>query len=982
MRTTSAQLVQHVGFARRLASALVGDFHLAEDVSQDALADLLTRPAETLRNPRAYLMSSMRHGASRSQRSGERRLARERAVARPEHVQSTAAIVEAMELHRRIVEALLALEEPVRDALILRYFESLPPREIAQRMCLPVETVRTRIKRGLKKLRQKLDDSVSGDDKAWFAVLAPLSSPETLEVTAAGSAKTIIAGVLVMSVRAKLACVAVSAILLGSHWVLREPSSIPSSTLAVPEVSGSETAELSAPKGKVTMAETPRLTPLTPEPVAVNPTGLLGSAALEFVWEHDGSPAPNLLFSGEDMTGTGGGLFKARTNQQGLLALDGMKPGSYFLSGRLLKRKLVINAGEVTRERIELEAEQRITGIVVDRDGRGVPDADIWVKNFAAVDDEEPRLVATSGPGGIFDGAVDLGGYVWARKRGYVPSPCDRTADKSGTQDKELDLRLVLGSPGCGAGGVVVGAVGRPIPNARLTILDQTNPRTFATPVVLHTDALGAFDTRELAPGKHFLVAQASGHAATPLWFTASEETEQVLQVCLHLGATLAGSVRTSSWHAIEAKLQARPAWVGEAGFEALRPIRHLGTVRGISADGRYRLEHVPIGAVTLEALTMHGMSVPKELVLEEDSLQACDVVFDVDAEIRGRLVDAYDAPVASWNVFANPVGGGMVSGQRTNELGEFVLTGLDAADYVVTASPPGGSLNLPWASAAGVQPGPDVLLLRVEYKPKDGGRFTGQVIGAGSEQNSRAWLIARDENQRRTLEVFPDSDGVFKTDALPPGRYRVSVSLEGQGVVGLGQRDLHAREDVYLGVIRAPATGRLEIHLVAPTGDVLEPIKLLLKDSAGNFGTEFDRIGDGGWRSKPLPAGTYTLSAWGERFARIQKRVELLPKQTTWIEVVPELATPVRFELRCGEHAGEGVSHLAFKVSDAVGERVLTHTIVAEDGAIFTFGFAAGSYTYEARVAGRRGEPVRGAFEVGGGETHHFEVRLPGSQR
>ncbi len=128
MSTESAQLAQHLGFARRLARALVGDVHLAEDVSQDALADLLTRPAATLRNPRAYLAAAVQHGASRSQRSGERRLAREREVARPEHVLSSAELVEAMELHRRVVEALLALDEPVREALVLRYFESLPPR--------------------------------------------------------------------------------------------------------------------------------------------------------------------------------------------------------------------------------------------------------------------------------------------------------------------------------------------------------------------------------------------------------------------------------------------------------------------------------------------------------------------------------------------------------------------------------------------------------------------------------------------------------------------------------------------------------------------------------------------------------------------------------------------------------------------------------------------------------------------------------------
>ena len=972
MSTESAQLAQHLGFARRLARALVGDVHLAEDVSQDALTDLLTRPAATLRNPRAYLVAAVRHGASRSRKASERRLAREREVARPERVHSSAAIVEAMELHRRLVEALLVLDEPVRETLVLRYFESLAPRDIAQRMGLPVETVRTRIKRALKKLRRGLDDSFCGDRRAWSAALAPLASPEALGMTAGASAKTTIAGMLVMSSKTKIACVTALAVVLGSFWALRAPR--PSAPAVLEVLGPDQAAELSAVERKTVATDTQGHPRPGRERVAVAPADRLGSAVLEFVWKHDGSPATDLLVSCEAMTENGGNPFKARTDQRGILMLDGLEPGSYFLSGRLLQHELVINTSGVTRERIELEAGLRITGIVIDRDGRGVPDAGVWVKNFADVNDEEPRLAATSGPDGTFDGAVDWGGYVWARKRGHMPSQCDR-----GALGGELKLRLVLGDAGCGVNGVVLGVDGRPTPHARLTILDQTNPKTFATPIVLRTDPLGAFETGELVAGKHLLVAQADGHAATPLWFTASPDAEQVLQVRLHLGATLVGSVLTPGGQPMHARLQARPAWTGQAGFEALRAIRHLCSVRGVNADGRYRLEHVSIGPVTLEATTAHGTLVPKELVLEEGALQNHDFVLNPHTEIHGRLIDARGAPIASWNVMANPVGGRMGHGANTDELGEFVLQGLDAQEYSVTASPPGANFLWPWASADRVRPGPGVLLLRAEHQPKDGGRFTGQVVGAGGEKDSRTWLTAYVENQRRTLEVRLDADGMFETDPLPPGRYGIAVSVERQGAVGLGTRDLHARELVNLGAIRVPASGTLEIHLGTPTGGVLEPLKLLLKDTVGNFGTEFERMGDGGWRSEPLPAGTYTLSAWGESFARIRQQVELLPGQATPIGVVAEPATPVRFELRCADRAGEGVSDLVLKVFDVAGEKVVTHTVVAEDGAAFTFGFATGSYTYEVR-AGHHSEPVRGMFEVSGGETHHVEVPMIGN--
>ncbi|MCI0346416.1 MAG: RNA polymerase sigma factor, partial [Chloroflexi bacterium] len=53
-------------------------------------------------------------------------------------------ILEREEARRRVVEALLALDEPLRTTLILRFLEELPPRAVAARMDIPVETVRSR----------------------------------------------------------------------------------------------------------------------------------------------------------------------------------------------------------------------------------------------------------------------------------------------------------------------------------------------------------------------------------------------------------------------------------------------------------------------------------------------------------------------------------------------------------------------------------------------------------------------------------------------------------------------------------------------------------------------------------------------------------------------------------------------------------------------------------------------------------------------
>src|SRR4029077_6361026 len=73
----------------------------------------------------------------------------------------------------RVVGAVLALDEPYRAVVLLRFFEHLPPRAVARRLQVPVETARTRLKRALAQLRARLDRHSRGDRAAWCALLLP-----------------------------------------------------------------------------------------------------------------------------------------------------------------------------------------------------------------------------------------------------------------------------------------------------------------------------------------------------------------------------------------------------------------------------------------------------------------------------------------------------------------------------------------------------------------------------------------------------------------------------------------------------------------------------------------------------------------------------------------------------------------------------------------------------------------------------------------
>lgn len=204
------ELIAHADFVHSLARSLVLDEHRAADVSQDAwLAALLHPPAEK-RTARSWLSKVLRNFAFTLHRRESRRMDRERIAARREDLPSTEEVVEKMEIRRLLIDAVLNLNEPYRSTLIIRFYDGLAPKDIASRYDLPLETVRTRIKRGLGQLRERLDHLHDGDRNKWCLSLAPLAGLKTvLPALQAGSLTPVTSGVIAVSAKMKILSAAV-----------------------------------------------------------------------------------------------------------------------------------------------------------------------------------------------------------------------------------------------------------------------------------------------------------------------------------------------------------------------------------------------------------------------------------------------------------------------------------------------------------------------------------------------------------------------------------------------------------------------------------------------------------------------------------------------------------------------------------------------------------------------------------------------------
>ncbi|MCP3920122.1 MAG: sigma-70 family RNA polymerase sigma factor [bacterium] len=172
-----ATLLRHAGWVRGLARELLNDPAAVEDVVHDTWLQALERPPRNTREGpslRAWLAQVVRSSVHTRLRGELRREAREEHVARAERTPSTAESVERVALQRELTGAVMELNPIYRDAVVLRYFDGLPPREIARKLGTTSGVVRTRLSRALVMLRERLDASHGGDRRAWMLAFVQL----------------------------------------------------------------------------------------------------------------------------------------------------------------------------------------------------------------------------------------------------------------------------------------------------------------------------------------------------------------------------------------------------------------------------------------------------------------------------------------------------------------------------------------------------------------------------------------------------------------------------------------------------------------------------------------------------------------------------------------------------------------------------------------------------------------------------------------
>ncbi|MEE8468218.1 MAG: sigma-70 family RNA polymerase sigma factor, partial [Planctomycetota bacterium] len=177
-----ARLADQAGWVRDLARRLVRDATDAEDLAQDVLLAGLEHPPHALddRHLRGWLAGVALKLTLFRARARGRRAERERTAARSAIAPGTDEVVGRAQEVRRLVDAVLALEEPNKSAVLLAHLEGLSSRAIAKRLGTTPQNARKRVSRGLAQVRAKLvreDRAGSGDWLSGLLLVAHLPTP-------------------------------------------------------------------------------------------------------------------------------------------------------------------------------------------------------------------------------------------------------------------------------------------------------------------------------------------------------------------------------------------------------------------------------------------------------------------------------------------------------------------------------------------------------------------------------------------------------------------------------------------------------------------------------------------------------------------------------------------------------------------------------------------------------------------------------------
>ena len=997
------ELLAHDPFVRGVARRLLADEHRVDDVVQETWLAALRRGPGPGGSLRAWLATVARHFAIDARRRDAAREARERAAARPETAPSMDEIYAREAIRRRLIDAVAALPEATRAVFLLRFFDGLPPRKIAGRLGLPVETVKTRLKRGLEAVRARLEHQESIGGKHWAAWLAPVAAaPAPLLPAHLGRAAARTAEILTMSTKTKIGIAAVLIAGISVFLWQMAPgegarggetaggaarSEPPMATAAKAPEAAIATAAAAGPPP--TSRESAASAPVAAKPKLAFPTGGLRVKA---VWKDGKAPAPGVGLRIRTLA-----VSRGYESQQKITGADGIATFPELPVGKALVEVdrtivsvLVEIPADTTKETVaEIEPGADVDVTVVDGLGSPIEGAGVWISETHLSATSRLELGKTPADGRFTVRSLGKEVFLGAELESRTPSTPALVSPKGGDR---LAVRLVLDLPGCAVEGRVVGADKSPVAGCAILLgIDEPiwrpgEPVETAVrrpiPRIVHSDAAGRFRAAGLAAGTHSVAARADGHGLFMGSIDVAAGAPTPFDIALPAPAAVVGRVVDSAGRPLEG---ARVHTKGPRSFTFLESAS--------GADGRYRLEGLAPGRAEVQANYGQAPSASTTLFLDEGAELRWDPIFPASPEIRGRVVDETGAPLRGWLVRAVEASlNGRVFGLpkiTTDDQGRFVVPRCRDVEYVVEAIEPANpqkgedfeEVRAASGSAERVRPGLAEVVIVVTPETRPNCYVTATVEDPEGRPIGNATVLAGVEGSAAMSQIpCNPATAAFKLGPLAAARkHRLRIEAPGftrklrsiDGLVPNTTKDL--------GAIRMERGGTLLVEVRRADGALPEILNGFAGLGAGDtpgegFGESLQRDGSL-FRSKPLAPGKYSLVFLGGDVARARTPVEVVDGKETKVDVLLRSGHARTIAVTRAGSAPVGV--VAVRVTDDSGAFISEELAFAAGGSPVTckVWLAPGRYRLAARdESGATGEAK---LDVAGADASTLTIDL-----
>jgi len=954
MPPSPQDLLQHSAWLRRLAASLVGDA-AADDLVQETWIAAMRSPPDGERPLRPWLSTVLRNLARMTWRSSESRSRREAESDVPEPTPSPEDVVARAQTQHRLVELVLAMAEPYRSTLLLRYFEGLEPSEIARQQDVPAGTVRWRLKEALARLRAQLDQASAGNRRAWMLTLAPLAKGALVAKT---SSKLLVIVVLLLML---LAAVGAGAWKL--HRAAAGTNARAARTLAAGGTPGHAQRSSSSGDGRNADGD---LAVFAPEPGA--PARRVAGRVM-----HGDAPVAGALVrltstyaslgNGPQLSATtdAKGHFDFGSQAARTLQVVASAPG-------LTSAGVTVSLGDPTvkpaPDQLELRlrgCELALTGRITDAAGGPITGArlrrfdDLVASQLAgeATSDTDGRYTLCV-TGGLFGLIVEADGYGAMHLVLLV---------QQGHEGRDFVL-----TPEAVVTGRVVTEAGAPVGGAVVAVEPSEGARERSAARYAASDAAGRFRLVGIAPGKHRLNAVASGLSTSDgmqLELRAAEtrDVEVVVKTRTRVsGVVLSGGRPVAGAHVGASSVDS--GWSRESISRE---------------DGHFALERVPLGQIRLDA---EPFEVVTPTSLRVDASGRDDVVIEVRpmACLAGRVL-RHGQPARDVELSLGSADS--FEWLRTDGAGRFERRGLPPSRYTLT----------PMSQALGA--GGDELVVDLargqckrdlELTLSMNGTIAGRVVDQDGRALADATVTWTRTDGKDTGWSPTDAEGRYRAWGLSGGgEYTVTINpsvgslvklAPASGsfpVVALADGDAHHDgANLSVRVRRRSIAGRVLDASGAPVADVR--VELTPETPEDDFAF---------WRNLPraLTDTEGRFHVEGLREPSYTVRARAADGGATLVHGVAAGRDDVTLRLDSpGTIEGQvvGFTHAPEAYAWRIDMDSDFAAAVETSGRFQLRGLAAGHYTVVA--LGTDGEAAIAGADVGAGATAHVTLTMPGT--